>query len=369
MKTKEKNESVRITTLGIATALIGSMVGPGFSSGNELMQFFGNFGYIGVAGVLVCETLVAVTVIMAMRLAQKMDTPYFDKVVSPMGDGFFSKLLRLFSMVVTLGFMIACIPAMTAVGATVLEQQFGMNFQVAAIVYTCFVAVPVLFGTEGFTKSMSAFIPFVVIAGVVICLCVCMQPQAKAIDFQSLQVTNGLMKNWFLAALLYFSYNTTVGIAVVVPLGQKVKDNRKIIQGGILGAGALAAMICVCVIAIIRNYGNVYQAELPTLVMARKLHPAAGTVYAIMMVICIWAAACGCMYAVLSRAEEWKVQKKSIVNTNWFRVLVMSLVGLAGSHFGFSVIVSVLYPVIGYLGFIILLILLHNYIKVCLQKR
>ena len=69
-------------------------------------------------------------------------------------------------------------------------------------------------------------------------------------------------------------------------------------------------MICVCVIAIIRNYGNVYQAELPTLVMARKLHPAAGTVYAIMMVICIWAAACGCMYAVLSRAEEWKVQKK-----------------------------------------------------------
>jgi len=107
MKTKEKNEFVRITTLGIATALIGSMVGPGFSSGNELMQFFGNFGYIGVAGVLVCETLVAVTVIMAMRLAQKMDTPYFDKVVSPMGDGFFSKLLRLFSMIVTLGFMIA----------------------------------------------------------------------------------------------------------------------------------------------------------------------------------------------------------------------------------------------------------------------
>ena len=49
MKTKEKNEFVRITTLGIATALIGSMVGPGFSSGNELMQFFGNFGYIGVA--------------------------------------------------------------------------------------------------------------------------------------------------------------------------------------------------------------------------------------------------------------------------------------------------------------------------------
>ena len=276
MKTKEKNEFVRITTLGIATALIGSMVGPGFSSGNELMQFFGNFGYIGVAGVLVCETLVAVTVIMAMRLAQKMDTPYFDKVVSPMGDGFFSKLLRLFSMIVTLGFMIACIPAMTAVGATVLEQQFGMNFQVAAIVYTCFVAVPVLFGTEGFTKSMSAFIPFVVIAGVVICLCVCMQPQAKAIDFQSLQVTNGLMKNWFLAALLYFSYNTTVGIAVVVPLGQKVKDNRKIIRGGILGAGALAAMICVCVIAIIRNYGNVYQAELPTLVMARKLHLGSG---------------------------------------------------------------------------------------------
>ena len=41
MKTKEKNEFVRITTLGIATALIGSMVGPGFSSGNELMQFFG----------------------------------------------------------------------------------------------------------------------------------------------------------------------------------------------------------------------------------------------------------------------------------------------------------------------------------------
>ena len=43
MKTKEKNEFVRITTLGIATALIGSMVGPGFSSGNELMQFFGKF--------------------------------------------------------------------------------------------------------------------------------------------------------------------------------------------------------------------------------------------------------------------------------------------------------------------------------------
>ena len=46
----------------------------------------------------------------------------------------------------------------------------------------------------------------------------------------------------------------------------------------------------------------------------------------------------------------------------------MSLVGLAGSHFGFSVIVSVLYPVIGYLGFVILLILFYNYMNMCLKK-
>lgn len=297
-----------------------------------------------------------------------MDTPYFDKVVSPMGDGFFSKLLRLFSMVVTLGFMIACIPAMTAVGATVLEQQFGMNFQVAAIVYTCFVAVPVLFGTEGFTKSMSAFIPFVVIAGVVICLCVCMQPQAKAIDFQSLQVTNGLMKNWFLAALLYFSYNTTVGIAVVVPLGQKAKDNRKIIRGGILGAGALAAMICVCVIAIIRNYGNVYQAELPTLVMARKrirlryglcnydgnLHLGSG----------MWLYVCGSF-------QSRRVESAEKINCEYELVPRTGDVACRACRkpLWFSVIVSVLYPVIGYLGFVILLILFYNYINMCLKKR
>ena len=43
MKTKEKNEFVRITTLGIATALIGSMVGPGFSSGNEFNAVFWKF--------------------------------------------------------------------------------------------------------------------------------------------------------------------------------------------------------------------------------------------------------------------------------------------------------------------------------------
>ena len=58
----------------IAMAFAGTIIGAGFASGQELMQFFGNFGMMGILGSVVAVLFFAGYAYVVMKLAKEKET-------------------------------------------------------------------------------------------------------------------------------------------------------------------------------------------------------------------------------------------------------------------------------------------------------
>ena len=46
-------QNTKMSAFSIAMALVGTLIGAGYASGQELMQFFGAFGAKGIIGIVI----------------------------------------------------------------------------------------------------------------------------------------------------------------------------------------------------------------------------------------------------------------------------------------------------------------------------
>ncbi len=53
----------------IGSAFIGIIVGAGFASGQEILQFFSSFGYVGIAGSILAAVLFAFLVMHSLHVS------------------------------------------------------------------------------------------------------------------------------------------------------------------------------------------------------------------------------------------------------------------------------------------------------------
>ena len=90
-----------VTPLQIATAFAGSFLGAGFVSGQELLQFFAQFGSWGFAGMAVAVALFFAMGSLVMLVARRTNCIEFDKIIVRREN----RPLRLFFQAVILFFL------------------------------------------------------------------------------------------------------------------------------------------------------------------------------------------------------------------------------------------------------------------------
>ena len=81
----EESAPLRPTSpLGIAATFIGTTIGAGYASGNEILQYFVSFGLWGGTGALVIAgALFFLLAVIVLRLAQKLRTTDIHRIVNP----------------------------------------------------------------------------------------------------------------------------------------------------------------------------------------------------------------------------------------------------------------------------------------------
>src|SRR5690606_18062932 len=95
-------------SLKIASAFIGIVVGAGFASGQEILQYFTSFGYWGLAAVLVAGALFGYIGMILTRLGSRMNTKSHEDVIYGISANTpgevidFTLILTLFEVLVVL---------------------------------------------------------------------------------------------------------------------------------------------------------------------------------------------------------------------------------------------------------------------------
>lgn len=323
---------------GIAATFIGTVVGAGFASGQEIYQFFTVYGCYGSAGLILATLILATAANRIFKIGLRLQTHSYRDILQhllgpalvPVADFF----LLLFYLLL-IGVMFA--------GSGSVFREINLDYG-WGIVLTLLILIGVLYrGLPGLVKVNVLVIPLmfgacsVVAAYALFSRCNVVIPSVSSV-------------NWILAALQFSSYNLILAVPVLLALAKDYPDSRLLGLGSWLGSIALG-ILAFLIHASISCHNRLQDCALPMVYFARKIGGWFFWGYAFIL----W----GEMLTTLL-ANVYGLGQRLAVLTGWalkWWVAVLGITGIGIAKFGFVKLIAAFYPLYGYLSMILLILI------------
>lgn len=337
-----------VSALKVAAAYIGTIVGAGFATGQEILQFFTRFGEMGLAGLTMAAIMFMMFGYIVMNLGRKLNARSHLEIIMYSGG---RTLGGIIDLIITF-FLFGSFTAMISGTGALFAQQFNLPRQTGNILMAVISAATVLTGINGVINSISLVVPFT-LAAVMVTSIFSIAGTPPDITAAAGIGKSSLITNWFPAAILYVSYNTLTSVAVLGALGAEAQDGRAVKNGAILGGLGLGFGSLMIYLSLSCNIPEISRLEVPMAYIAGKISPAFQAAYSTVLIAEIYTTAVGSLYGFVSRIAD--MRKPSAES----RVITAATVttALLASQFGFSNLVKYLYPLEGYAGIILLICL------------
>ena len=337
-------------------AFIGVVVGAGFASGQEAMQYFVAFGEWGLWGIALAAALMMVTGVSILQLGSYFQavehTAVYNKIASPVTAKIldWSTLITLFSI----GFV------MFAGGGSNINQQFpSIPVWVGGTVMLILVLLVGLMDVDRVTRVIGTITPFII---VFVALATGYTILTADVDFASLNTwaidnVNTSLPNWWLSALNYTGLNVMTAVSMSIVIGGNFLDNRAVGIGGLIGGFLYLILLALLVFALFFEAKDVNGEDMPVLKLITGIHPVLGILMTFVIYGMVFNTAIGMFYALGKRLTRNNPQR-------FYPVYAAScIIGFILSFIGFQSLVSNVYPILGYLGLLMIFVMVYNRIK------
>ncbi|MEI6102017.1 MAG: hypothetical protein WCP73_09275, partial [Eubacteriales bacterium] len=290
-----------IGTFRVAATYIGTVVGAGFASGQEVLQFFSHFGAWGAMGLVLVTVLFIYFGIVIMDIGRGFGARSHLEVIRHSGG----RVLGGIVDVIISFFLFGSLTTMIAGTGALFTQQFHLPGLLGCSLMAIVTAITVLTGIRGVINSISFVVPFLLVAVVATCVFAMMNTPPNFYAAMP-AASNGIITNWFMAAVLYVSYNTLVSVAVLGPLGVHAKNKKTIGRGALLGGIGLGAAAFLIYLALSVNLSVLSKVEVPMLYLAGGASGILQLVYAVVLAAEIYTTAVGSLYGFAARFTNAK---------------------------------------------------------------
>lgn len=344
----------------IATLYIGTVIGAGFASGQEILQFFVDYGYKGIIGALVSTILfiVVATGVLIKVYNNKLGS-YQELIVPVLG-----KKLSVLAEFVMLSYLFigACI--MVSGSGALFEEQLGLNYNMGLILMAILTFVTVIRNVEGVLKVNGFLIPILLFGIVAIGLVVFFNNGFDIPDVTPVQTNT---HSWLTSSVMYVNYNVISAIVVLASLLSVIDSKKTAIKGGVMGGLGLGVLAMFLIIPLLILYGDVHDLEIPMLAVAKSVIPNGDIPYSFLIWIAMFTTAVSNTFGFLTRLCD-------IININ-FKILafVFCALTIPVAKMGFSNLVDVFYPIFGYLGSaliaLFIIISIYKEVKKWIEKK
>lgn len=343
----------QISALQVAATYIGTVVGAGFASGQEILQFFSFFGKRSIPGVIVATGLFIFFGLMIMTLGHNLKAKSYLPVIRYTAG---RRLGLLIDVIITF-FLFGGLSAMAAGAGAIFYEQFGLPKLMGSLVMVVLTTATVLFGLAGVITAISVVVPLLFAAVVTISVLTIIGGPIGPDVIPPGEPAKAAVPTWPLSALNYASYNILMSTAILAPLGAVARSIETIRRGALIGGIGLGLGAFAINLAILVNLPASSMVEVPMILIAGAFSPQIQMGYSLVLMAEIYTTAVADLYGFSARV----VRPDSPI----FRWIVLSaaLVGLLAAQLGFSKIVRTLYSTAGYAGFILLLTLLYTLVR------
>lgn len=343
----------RRTIIRIAGAFVAWVIGSGFATGQEVLQFYSSYGYWSYGVIIINAIGFMVLGYLLMRFGfQNKEISQFNHFKFFCGSrlGTFYTWLAM----ITLLFLM---PVLIAGGGATLHEYYGLDSYVGSAMMAALVLAAYLIGFERMINILSSLGPAIIIFSITVgllTLLIDFRKWPEIPSYQSCLAPYQAAPHWAVSGLLYLGLNFLPGSTYFTELGSTASSEKELKWGTVSGVTVLMLSITVMGTAILLNGDAVAGLDIPVLYLARRISYAFSTVFSVMLVLGCFSSCSIMMWSVCSRfsfkKKAWN--KAAAVGVAIFSYLI--------SLFSFGNLISTIYPLIGYVGLIFIACVLYK---------
>lgn len=290
----------------IAFFFIGAMIGAGFSSGSELMVFFGESGIVGV---LISAVFIGLLV-------------FFFQYMSVVFNNY-PRVRKVVDWLMVLSSIISFI-AMTAGANEVIMDTFRVNN--IGVVSALAVSVMCLFSMRLLKNVNAVVVPLIVVLMILI-----------IVKTDSLPLPTGFS---IFRSASYAAMNVLLGGYLLSTECAQKKTKDKIIITVIITVVVAAMMVIVYLISQEAKFS-----DMPVFEVARRYEMA--TISGIIIYLAIFSTLIGAGKVIFDNLSDFTKSK-------WVALISLIIISLIGRSVGFGFMVRTFYPITGYLSIVVI---------------
>lgn len=317
--------------------IIGTLIGAGFASGQEIASFFNRFGEAGLYGNVIASLLFGVVIAFVLISANK-------KNINTYNDLICNNKVLLFIIQV---FLYICFCVMISGVGAFFNQQFGISQILGSAIGASICLLVFSYRFKGLEVFNTVLVPFIILGILLIGFGNYDKLMLNGLEFT---IPKSFTNSWLLASVLYVSYNSLVLVPILITFkSYKLKQRENCLVA--LLSFVVFGLLGVLLFRVINMlYPEILAFELPTLKLAEMMGPFMKAFYGVIILSAIFTTAISCGFAFLEM-KETKYNLKAVL---------ICATSVVFSSIGFSELVNTMFPIFGYLGILQLIVIIYR---------
>lgn len=316
----------------IASLYVATVIGAGFASGQEIVQFFARFGSSGFIGIAIAGFLLSYCGSLTLRKCVALKFADYNQLITSI-----NKTAAPFLDLLYTTFIMLEMAVMFAGTEEALLQLLGISG--GMYITAALTLLPLLVGLDKVLDLNGYLVPVMIVFMSLVSVLTIVKGKPTGVPGLVAAVPYGA---------LYGGYNYGFALAVFAGIGQLVKDEQQAEQGGWLGGLILTVLITLAAAALLTAPPEIMNTSLPLLTLANRISPAVGTVYTLVIWIAMYTTALANAFAVTQRLHPW-------LSGQWWKVCVLVLAAaLLIARIGFVPLIKYTYSAFGLIGLYLL---------------
>lgn len=343
--------------LKVVFVIIGTLIGAGFASGQEMYLFFFSYGMKGLIGILVSCILMGLIIYKSLCLIDKYNIrtykEFLEMFIKKKRNESFFNLKSIVNIVINIFILITFFIMIAGFGAY-FEQELGINNLIGSVILASVCFLIFMTSIKGVVKANEILIPILIMFVVVIGILNIIEINLPELDNYIIR-TN--FSSYLLSAILYCSYNSILLLPVLITLKDYLHNKKQITSIAIISTVISIILSIIIFLLLIRVDVDITKLEMPVVYVVSHMFKILRLAYGFIILGSIFTTAISLGSSFLQNVCK---NDKSYTQIALFMCITSVLV----SNIGFSNLINSLYPIFGYLGIVqILALLLKNYDK------
>lgn len=328
--------------LKVVFVLIGTLIGAGFASGQEIYVFFFSHGMQGILGILISCFLMGIVIYKTLKILKKNQINTYNDFLNTLLKKYKNtKIVQIINMVINIFILVTFFIMIAGFGAY-FEQELGINSIIGSLILATFSFIVFTKNIKGVVKVNELIVPILIVFLSIIGII-----NLKEVNILELNkyVINLSESNWFIDAILYCSYNSILLIPVILTLKEYLENKRKIKLISIITTIITIILSFIVFIILVRVDVDIKNLEMPAVYVVSKGFEILRILYGFIILASIFTTSVSLGTSFLQNTSKNKKNYTQIA-------LLMCITSVLVSKIGFSNLVSLLYPIFGYLGLV-----------------